>query len=134
MEAHMVSRQGNAQDLSQPKSYPTHAGALIAISIAFLTITIFFTSLRFFVRGYMIKSLGWDDWMILLALASFLCQASILIHLAWIIQHYDLSYIKPLAEALEVSNIYALDSIPLTILITVCRSGVCVLHPELTVP
>ncbi|CAD0105760.1 unnamed protein product [Aureobasidium uvarum] len=98
MEFHMVSRQGDAQE---PKAYPTHAGALIAISVAFLTITIFFTSLRFFVRGYMIKSLGWDDWLILLALASFICQASFLVHLAWMEQHLDLGFIKPLASALE---------------------------------
>jgi hypothetical protein len=132
MEVHMVFRQGNAQDLTHPKTYPTHAGALIAISIAFLTITTFFTSLRFFVRGYLIKSLGWDDWLILLALASFLCQASILIHLAWIIQHDDLSYIRPLAEALEVSNTCASDPTPLTTY-TVCCSRVRILYPELTV-
>ncbi|KAI4852947.1 hypothetical protein E4T44_01149 [Aureobasidium sp. EXF-8845] len=96
MEYHIVLRQGDI-----PNTYPTHADALIAISIAFLTITIFFTSLRFFVRGHMIKSLGWDDWLILLALASFVCQAAILIHLAWIIQHEDLGYIRPLADALE---------------------------------
>ncbi|KAI4716123.1 hypothetical protein E4T48_07697 [Aureobasidium sp. EXF-10727] len=98
MASHMVSRQGDAH---QPKTYPTHAGALIAISVAFLTITIFSTSLRFFVRGYMIKSLGWDDWLILLALGSFICQASFLIHLAWMEQHVDLGFIRPLASALE---------------------------------
>ncbi|KEQ78279.1 hypothetical protein M436DRAFT_18997, partial [Aureobasidium namibiae CBS 147.97] len=74
---------------------------LIAISVAFMTVTIFFTSLRFFVRGFMIKSLGWDDWLILVAVASFICQASFLIHLAWMEQHYDLTYIKALSDALE---------------------------------
>lgn len=52
----------------------------------------------------MIKSLGWDDWLILLALASFICQASFLIHLAWIEKHLNLTYIRPLANALEVGN------------------------------
>ncbi|KAG9569467.1 hypothetical protein KCU71_g4620, partial [Aureobasidium melanogenum] len=101
MESHMVFRQGNVQSSTQLKTYPTHAGALVAISVAFLTITIFFTTLRFFVRGYMIKSLGWDDWLILLALASFVCQASFLIHLAWIEDHLNLTFIRPLSKALE---------------------------------
>lgn len=100
----MVSRQGNVQSSTQLKTYPTHAGALVAISIAFLTITILFTTLRFFVRGYMIKSLGWDDWLILLALASFVCQASFLIHLAWIEEHLNLTFIRPLSKALEVGK------------------------------
>ncbi|KEQ60459.1 uncharacterized protein M437DRAFT_19625, partial [Aureobasidium melanogenum CBS 110374] len=77
---------------------------LVAISVTFLTITIFFASLRFFVRGYMIKSLGWDDWLILLALASFVCQASFLIHLAWMEEHLNLTFIRPLANALEVGE------------------------------
>jgi hypothetical protein len=128
MEYHIVLRQGDI-----PNTYPTHADALIAISIAFLTITIFFTSLRFFVRGHMIKSLGWDDWLILLALASFVCQAAILIHLAWIIQHEDLGYIRPLADALEVSQPCIPRLTLLTIITTVCRLGICVLHSELTV-
>ncbi|KAG9602009.1 hypothetical protein KCU77_g2579, partial [Aureobasidium melanogenum] len=101
MGSHMVSGQGNVQSSTQLKTYATHAGALVAISVAFLTITIFFTTLRFFVRGYMIKSLGWDDWLILLALASFVCQASFLIHLAWIEDHLNLTFIKPLSKALE---------------------------------
>ncbi|KAG9664199.1 hypothetical protein KCU64_g834, partial [Aureobasidium melanogenum] len=101
MESHMVPRRGNVQSSTQLKTYPTHAGALVAISVAFLTITIFFTTLRFFVRGYMIKSLGWDDWLILLALASFVCQASFLIHLAWIEDHLNLTFIRPLSKALE---------------------------------
>lgn len=88
----------------EPKAYPTHAGALVAISVAFLTITILFTTLRFFVRGFMIKSLGWDDWLILLALASFVCQASFLIHLAWIEEHLNLTFIRPLSKALEVGK------------------------------
>ena len=110
----MVSRQGNAQGSTQPKTYPTHAGALVAISVAFMTITIFSTSLRFFVRGFMIKSLGWDDWLILLATASFICQASFLIRLAWMEQNYDLTYIKALSDALEVRNHSALGLTSLT--------------------
>ncbi|KAH0334426.1 hypothetical protein KCU81_g9469, partial [Aureobasidium melanogenum] len=101
MESRMVSRQGSVQTSTELKTYPTHAGALVAISVTFLTITIFFASLRFFVRGYMIKSLGWDDWLILLALASFVCQASFLIHLAWMEEHLNLTFIRPLANALE---------------------------------
>lgn len=122
MKSHIVSRQGDASSLTQPKTWPTHAGALIAISVAFMTITIFCTSLRFFVRGYMIKSLGWDDWLILVALASFICQASFLIHLAWMEQHYDLTYIKALADALEVSNLRALG---VGLLTTVRNSTSC---------
>jgi hypothetical protein len=115
MEFHIVSRQGDAQGSTQPKTWPNHAEALTAISIAFMTITIFCTSLRFFVRGYMIKSLGWDDWLILVSLVSFVCQASFLIHLAWIIQHEDLNMIKTLADALEVSKHCALGLTLLTI-------------------
>jgi hypothetical protein len=100
----MLSRQADTWDLTHPKMYPTHSGALIAISVAFLTVTIFFTSVRFFVRGYMIKSLGWDDWLILLALGSFICQAVFLIHLAWMEQHFNLTLVKPLSNALEVSK------------------------------
>lgn len=115
MESHIVSRQGDAQGSTQPRTWPNHAEALTAISIAFMTITIFCTSLRFFVRGYMIKSLGWDDWLILVSLLSFVCQASFLIHLAWIIQHEDLNMIKTLADALEVSKHCALGLTLLTI-------------------
>ncbi|THX66296.1 hypothetical protein D6C77_06481 [Aureobasidium pullulans] len=82
-----------------PSSY--HHEALVAIAAAFLAVTITFTSLRFFVRGYMIRSLGWDDWLILLALGSFLCQAAFLVHIAWIEQNHDLETIKPLSNALE---------------------------------
>lgn len=85
-----------------PSSY--HHEALVAIAAAFLAVTITFTSLRFFVRGYMIRSLGWDDWLILLALGSFLCQAAFLVHIAWIEQNHDLETIKPLSNALEVSK------------------------------
>lgn len=112
----MVPRQGTAHGLTQPKTWPTHAAALVAISVAFMTITIFCTSLRFFVRGYMIKSLGWDDWLILVALASFTCQAAFLIHLAWIEQHYDLTLIKALSDALEVSHLCELGVMSLTFL------------------
>lgn len=41
MESHIVSRQGDVQGSTQPKTWPNHAEALNAISIAFMTITIF---------------------------------------------------------------------------------------------
>ncbi|KAI5209518.1 hypothetical protein E4T39_00885 [Aureobasidium subglaciale] len=83
-----------------PSSY--HYEALIAIAAAFLALTVTFTSLRFFVRGYMIRALGWDDWLILLALNSFICQAAFLIHIAWVEKTHNLELIKPLSSALEV--------------------------------
>ncbi|KAI5246976.1 hypothetical protein E4T43_02453 [Aureobasidium subglaciale] len=82
-----------------PSSY--HHEALIAIAATFLALTITFTSLRFFVRGYMIRALGWDDWLILLALNSFICQAAFLIHIAWMEKSHNLELIKPLSSALE---------------------------------
>ncbi|KAH0368450.1 hypothetical protein KCU65_g3990, partial [Aureobasidium melanogenum] len=78
-----------------------HSEALTAIAAAFLVLTITFTSLRFLVRGYMIRALGWDDWLILLALNSFICQAAFLVHIAWMEQNKDLSLEKPLSDALE---------------------------------
>lgn len=81
-----------------------HSEALTAIAAAFLVLTITFTSLRFLVRGYMIRALGWDDWLILLALNSFICQAAFLVHIAWMEQNKDLSLEKPLSDALEVSG------------------------------
>lgn len=95
-----------AADAWDPASYhpPSayHSEALAAIAVAFLVLTITFTSLRFFVRGYMIRALGWDDWLILLALNSFVCQAAFLVHIAWLEQNRDLRLPKPLSDALEV--------------------------------
>lgn len=81
-----------------------HSEALTAIAAAFLVLTITFTTLRFLVRGYMIRALGWDDWLILLALNSFICQAAFLVHIAWMEQNKDLRLQKPLSDALEVSG------------------------------
>ncbi|KAI4748158.1 hypothetical protein E4T50_01563 [Aureobasidium sp. EXF-12298] len=78
-----------------------HSEALTAIAAAFLVLTITFTTLRFLVRGYMIRALGWDDWLILLALNSFICQAAFLVHIAWMEQNKDLRLQKPLSDALE---------------------------------
>lgn len=85
-----------------PSSY--HSDALIAIAVAFLAVTITFTSLRFFVRGYMIRALGWDDWLILVALNSFVCQAAFLIHIALMEQKHNLEMPLALSNALEVSD------------------------------
>jgi len=94
-----------AADAWDPASYHSpsayHSEALAAIAVAFLVLTITFTSLRFFVRGYMIRALGWDDWLILLALNSFICQAAFLVHIAWLEQNRDLRLPKPLSDALE---------------------------------
>ena len=84
-----------------PSSY--HSDALIAIAVAFLAVTITFTSLRFFVRGFVIRALGWDDWLILVALNSFVCQAAFLIHIALMEQKHNLEMPLALSNALEVS-------------------------------
>ncbi|KEQ77656.1 hypothetical protein M436DRAFT_13406, partial [Aureobasidium namibiae CBS 147.97] len=74
---------------------------LIAIAAAFLALTITFTSLRFFVRGYMIRALGWDDWLILIALNSFVCQAAFLVHIASMEKKHNLEMPLALSNALE---------------------------------
>lgn len=105
MDLHVMARTADAWNPAtyhQPSSY--HSEAYIAITTAFLVLTITFTSLRFFVRGYMIRALGWDDWLILLALNSFICQAAFLVHIAWLEQTHDLMLEKPLSDALEVSG------------------------------
>lgn len=60
MDSHLMARVANAwnPDASYhtPSSY--HSEALVAIAAAFLAVTITFTTLRFFVRGYMIRALG----------------------------------------------------------------------------
>lgn len=90
-----------------PSTY--HSQAITAVAASFIAIAFVFTTLRFFVRGLMIRALGWDDWLILLALCSFLCQACFLIHIEWMKQHYDLETLKPLSTALEVcSNLIVL--------------------------
>lgn len=105
MDPHVMARTADAwipASYHQPSSY--HSEALIAIATAFLVLTITFTSLRFFVRGYMIRALGWDDWLILLALNSFICQAAFLVHIGSLEQNHDLRLQKPLSDALEVSG------------------------------
>ncbi|CAD0106381.1 unnamed protein product [Aureobasidium uvarum] len=82
-----------------PSDY--HSEALVAIAAAFLALTVTFTSLRFFVRGYMIRALGWDDWFILLTLASFVCQAAFLVHIASMEQTHNLEWPIPLSNTLE---------------------------------
>jgi hypothetical protein len=106
MDSHIIARAANAwnPDASyiMPSSY--HSEALMAIAAAFLALTITFTTLRFFVRGYMIRALGWDDWLILLALNSFICQAAFLLHIAWMEQNHNLEMPRALSNALEVSD------------------------------
>mgnify|MGYP000873035194 CR=1 FL=1 len=106
MDSHIIARIANAWDPNAsyhtPSSY--HSEALVAVAAAFLTLTITFTTLRFFVRGYMIRALGWDDFMILIALNSFICQAAFLIHIAWMEQNHNLELPRPLSNALEVSD------------------------------
>ncbi|KEQ93815.1 hypothetical protein AUEXF2481DRAFT_30894 [Aureobasidium subglaciale EXF-2481] len=103
MSTHILVRETGAwsPDASYhaPSSY--HYEALTAIAATFLALTVTFTSLRFFVRGYMIRALGWDDWLILLALNSFICQAAFLIHIAWMEKSHNLELIKPLSSTLE---------------------------------
>jgi hypothetical protein len=85
-----------------PSSY--HYEALTAIAATFLALAIAFTSIRFFVRGYMIRALGWDDWLILLALNSFVCQAAFIIHIAWMLKTHNLELVKHLSSTLEVGE------------------------------
>ncbi|KAI4722198.1 hypothetical protein E4T48_01558 [Aureobasidium sp. EXF-10727] len=103
MESHILSRMSEAWNpdagYKPPSAY--HSKALIAIAAAFLALTITFTSLRFFVRGYMIRALGWDDWFILLTLNSFICQAAFLVHIAWMERHHNLEWPIPLSSTLE---------------------------------
>jgi hypothetical protein len=113
MASHLIARASSAWNPDASYIAPSgyHSEALVAIAAAFLAITITFTTLRFFVRGYMIRALGWDDWAILLALNSFICQAAFLVHIAWMEQHHNLEMPRPLSNALEVS----VDLITLTI-------------------
>lgn len=89
----------------EPSSY--HSDAIAGVAAAFLAIATVFTTLRFFVRGFMIRALGWDDWLILLALGHFICQAAFLLHLTWMEKHKNLETFNPLSNALEVSRCLA---------------------------
>ena len=46
--------------------------ALMGVTIAMLSFSTIFVSLRFLVRIYVVKSVWWDDWTILFALVSFM--------------------------------------------------------------
>ena len=106
MDSHLMTRESIPwnPDASYhtPSSY--HSDALIAIAAAFLALTVTFTSLRFFVRGFMIRALGWDDWLILIALNSFVCQAAFLVHIASMEKKHNLEMPLALSNALEVSD------------------------------
>lgn len=52
----------------------------------------------------MIRALGWDDWLILVALNSFVCQAAFLIHIALMERKHNLEMPLALSNALEVSD------------------------------
>lgn len=52
----------------------------------------------------MIRALGWDDWLILVTLNSFVCQAAFLIHIALMEQKHNLEMPLALSNALEVSD------------------------------
>lgn len=43
---------------------------MIAISVAFLAISWTSVTLRVFVRAFMIRAFGWDDWVMLVTLVS----------------------------------------------------------------
>ena len=105
MDSHVTKSDAWSPDASYENS-GYHSEAMTAIAAAFLALTITFTTLRFLVRGYMIRALGWDDWLILLTLNSFICQAAFLVHIAWMEQNKDLRLQKTLSDALEVSEDY----------------------------
>ena len=52
----------------------------------------------------MIRALGWDDWLILIALNSFVCQAAFLVHIASMEKKHNLEMPLALSNALEVSD------------------------------
>jgi hypothetical protein len=108
MDSHLTARVSTAWNTDATYHTPSeyHSDALMAIAAAFLALTITFTTLRFFVRGYMIRALGWDDWLILIALNSFVCQAAFLLHIVWMEQNHNLEMPVALSNALEVSEDY----------------------------
>ena len=64
-------------DMSSPSQPPPGGNqsqnkALMGVTIAMLSFSTIFVSLRFLVRIYVVKSIWWDDWTILLALVSFM--------------------------------------------------------------
>jgi len=66
----------NASDSVQEKStYPTILAVCITLTII-MTTTV---ALRGYVRGYMLKTIGWDDWVILSSAVSVLQELIVLL-------------------------------------------------------
>lgn len=49
---------------------PSRAWGLIGVVTAFLILTVLSVGARVYVRVFMIRSFGWDDWLMLVALVS----------------------------------------------------------------
>jgi len=94
--------------------------AMIGVASATAALSWIAVSLRVYVRGIMIRSFGWDDWLMLVALVCytsvfhgtsvrtdmaklfFTLEGSILIAIAWTELHRELSSIPILDKLLEV--------------------------------
>lgn len=48
--------------ITEMKSVP-----MLVVAIIFLSVSWLIVSLRIFVRGHMIRSFGWDDWLMIVA-------------------------------------------------------------------
>ena len=57
---------------SPPKNNQNQTETLMEMTIAMLFLFIIFVSLRFLVRIYVVKSVWWNDWIILFALVRFM--------------------------------------------------------------
>ena len=60
---------------STPESLPpdvSRGSDLLIVSWLTMSVAVLFVSLRFYIRGILRKSLGWDDYAILLAIVSYL--------------------------------------------------------------
>ena len=76
--------------------------AMIGVASACLALSWIVVSLRVYVRGIMIRSFGWDDWLILVALLFFTLESVILIVLAWTENHHGLTSLPILEKLMEV--------------------------------
>jgi len=54
--------------------------AMIGVASAFIALSWLAVSLRVYVRGVMIRSFGWDDWLMLVALVR---RASCFLRIVW---------------------------------------------------
>lgn len=56
--------------VATPLDYTNRGGTLVGVCIVAIVITSIVVPLRFYVRVAVVKSVGWDDWMALVAAVS----------------------------------------------------------------